>query len=133
MPAIKVNNEEYDVMPTPAVQASKMISDTWIKLGQPDTPLTESGKKMMNVIIAVWEDLYPVEREVYYGERKDYQDAELTTTQQVRQGTGRSLGSYPYPIYAMMKKVFKGFDAAERKNMMKMVKIWPMFRFARKV
>lgn len=133
MPSVKVNNEEYDVIPDPAVQASKIIADTWVKLGRPQTPFTESGKKMMDVIIAVWEDLYPVDRETYYAQRKEYQGAEMTTQEQVRKQTGRSLGSFPYPIYMMMKKVFRGFDAAERKNMIKIVKLWPIFRMANRV
>jgi len=45
-------------------------------------------------------------------QRKNYKASELSISQQVKRQTGRSLASYPYPIYQMMKKVFPDFDPA---------------------
>lgn len=131
--SIKVGEEVYDTVPTEAVMASRMLIDTWERLGKPKTPFTQSGQKMMDVIIAVWEDLYPLERKVWLDERREYQNTELSITSQVQGHTGRSLASYPYPIYKMMKVVFRDFQPAERKNCLGMVKRWPMFRMANKV
>lgn len=135
MPAktVKLGNEEYDVVNPAAVQASKALVDMWIRLGRPTDPFTESGKKLVNVIIAIWEDTYPLQAKMWYEDRKNYQNAELSIREQVYKGTGRSLASYPYPIFQMLVKTFKGFDPAERNNCMKMVREWPMFRFANKV
>ena len=131
--AYKKIQEEYDIIPSEATIASRVIADMWIKLGKPQTPFTNSGKKMMDIIIAVWEDLYPLQSKVWWDERKNYQSSEMTVSEQVSKGTGRSLASYPLPIYNLMKKVFRGFDTAERKNCIKMVRLWPQFRMANKI
>jgi hypothetical protein len=64
--------------------------------------------------------------------RAEYKGSELDIKDQVKKKTGRSLASYPYPIYAMMKKLFPKFNPTERNNCMKMVKRFPIFRFANK-
>lgn len=130
---IKLGEEEFEEIPSEAVAASHIISDMYIKLGQPKDPFTPSGEKMMNIILAVWEDLYPLEARSWYADRKEYQNNEMTISEQVSKGTGRSLASYPYPVYMMMKKVFKGFNATERNNCIKMVKKWPQLRLANRV
>lgn len=131
--SIRLGSEVFDEIPQTAVQASKLLANTWVRLGRPNDPFTDSGKKIMNIIIAIWEDCYPLDAKIWYEERKIYQNNELSTREQVHKGTGRSLASYPYPIFQMIVTTFKGFDPAERKNCMKMVKEWPMFRFANKV
>lgn len=130
---IKIGNEIYDEVHPQAVVASKVVVDMWIGLGRPTDPFTEAGKKLMNIIIAVWEDCYPKDASEWYAARKEYQDAELTIKEQIKQKTGRSLASYPYAVFAMMNAVFVGFDPTERKNCIKMVAQWPIFRFANKV
>ena len=130
---IKINGEVYSTIAPEAIQVSKWLVDIWIKLGKPQTPFTESGAKMMDVIIASWEDLYPVDSQIWYNERKDHLKAELSITEQVHKHTGRSLASFPYPIFRMMKVVFKNFKVAERKNCIKMVGKWKMFKMVNKV
>ena len=133
MPDIKIGDEIYSEVAREAVIASKGITDAHKALGKPTTPFTDSGQKLMNMIIAVWEDLYPIERKVWFQERGDHLSSEKSITQQVSQKTGRSLASYPYPIYKMMKVVFPEFKAGERKNCIKLVKKWPMFRMVNKI
>ena len=129
----KINLEDYDVIPPQAVVSTKILMDMWEKLGRPNTPFLPAGEKLMNIIIAIWEDGYPSQARGWYEERKNYQNSELDITTQVYRKTGRSLASYPLPIYNVMKRLFKGFDPAERKNCLRMVKKWPMFRMANKV
>jgi len=128
-----VIEEEFDEVPQMSLLTSKMIVDAWDYLGQPTTPLSESGEKMMAVIIAAWEELFPEEAREWKEVRNRYKLNEMSITEQVYQRTGRSLGSYPYPIYAIMKRLFPKFQATERENMIKMVKRFPMFKFANKV
>lgn len=132
MSAIKIGNEEYDEIPPSAVAASKMLVDVCVRLGYPETPLTPSGEKLMNVIIAIWEDLYPLEAKIWYDDRKEYQDNEMSITEQVRKGTGRSLASFPYPVYQMMTKVFPNYKLEAREDYLTFVKKFPMFRMANK-
>lgn len=129
---VKIDGVEYDYIPPQAVAASQVIAEMWLALGKPSDPLSETGQKLMKVIISVWEDSYPADSRIWYEERKDYQNNELTITEQVHKGTGRSLASYPKPIYDIMKKVFPMFDLANRENVLKLVKLFPMFRFANK-
>ena len=129
----KFDPNEYEVIPPQAVASVKILMKMWEKLGRPKTPFTPSGAKLMNIIIAVWEDGYPREAREWTAARKEYQKEELPISTQVSKKTGRSLASYPLPIYNIMGKLFIGFKPAERKNCMKMVKKWPMFRLANKV
>jgi len=131
MPTLKFS--DYEAVPPQAVASSKIIVDMWERLGKPTSPFTPAGEKLMNIIIATWEDGYPKQRREWLEERSDYQKAELSISEQVSKRTGRSLASYPLVVYSMMKKVFVGFDPAERKNCIKMVKKWPMFRLANRV
>ena len=80
---IKINNEEFVELPKEAVLASKWIVDIWVKLGKPQTPFTTSGSKLMNVIIAVWQDLYPLQVKEWTEERATYKKEELLITEQV--------------------------------------------------
>jgi len=129
----KINFAEYDVIPPQAVISTKILMDMWERLGRPTTPFVPSGEKLMNIIIAIWEDGYPKQAREWYEARKQYQNNELSISTQVSRRTGRSLASYPMPIYNIMRRLFKGFDPAERKNCMSMVKKWRMFQMANKV
>lgn len=131
--SIKLNGETYDPVAKEAVVASKMLIDAYQRLGSPQTPFTRAGQKMMNIIIAVWEDLYPIESKIWNAEREEHLKSEMSIRNQVLKHTGRSLASYPFPIFKMMKVVFPDFNPAERKNCMSIVKKWPMFRMVNKV
>ena len=131
--SIKIGNEVYGEIPQVAVVAAKWLVEVWDKLGRPESPLSESGEKLMKVIIAAWEDLYPKDAEDWYAARKEYQDNELSIPQQVHRHTGRSLASFPLPIFQMMKKVFPKYKINDRENVIKLVGKFPAFRMANKV
>jgi hypothetical protein len=124
---------QYEEVPKLSLAASQILVDMHLHLGQPQSPLTPSGQKLMNVIISVWEDLYPKEAKEWTEERSMYKKEELPANVQVRKHTGRSLASFPAPIYHMMKKLFPTFNFTERKNCMKLVKLFPMFQMTNKV
>ena len=124
---------EYEVIPPQAVASTQILMKMWERLGRPKTPFTPSGAKLMDIIIATWEDGYPKQAREWYETRKEYQRNELPISTQVSRKTGRSLASYPLPIFNLMRRLFEGFNPAERKNCMKMVKKWPMFRMANKI
>lgn len=130
---IEVNGVEYQSAHPSAMQASAILVEAWKRLGKPTDPFSTSGKKLVDVIIAIWEDLYPLDAKMWYAERENYQKSELSIKEQVAKQTGRSLASYPLPVFQMITATFKGFDPAERNNCMKMVSVWPQFRFANKV
>lgn len=129
---LKIGDEEYETIPETAVAASKWLVDLWETLGRPESPLTQSGEKLMNVIIAVWQELYPKDYSDWIEQRKDYKLSELDMKEQIRKHTGRSLASYPYHVFMIMKKVFPNFNAGERGNCMKMIRKYPLFKMANK-
>lgn len=130
---VKMDGQEYDVIPHLALEATNLLIQQWNFLGRPQDPFSRAGEKIVNTIIAIWQDLYPLEYKLWADERKQYQDNEMTISEQVKQQTGRSLAAFPLPVYQMMSAVFKGFDPAERKNCIKMVATWPIFRLANRV
>lgn len=130
---IKINGEEFEEVPRVSLAASKILADVWQGLGKPTSPLTDSGQKLMKIIISVWEDLYPKDSKEWYEMRTEYKNSELTIREQVHKHTGRSLASYPVPIYLLMKKLFPTFKLSERKNNIKLVSVFPMFQMCQKV
>jgi len=130
----KVNLRDYEEIPPQAVASAQILMKMRDTLGRPESPFIPSGEKLMSIIIAVWEDGYPLQAREWYESRKEYQNNEMSITSQVHKHTGRSLASYPEPIYNMVRKLFPGFDpATPRDNAIKMVRKWPMFRMANKV
>lgn len=130
---IKINGEEYEEVPALAVKATQLAVEAYTKLGRPTDIFSEKGIKMMDVLISLWEDLYPKDRQEWLEERLLYKNHELTITQQVQQGTGRQLASYPGPLYQMMTLFFPDTRFSDRKTVVNLVKKWPMFQMANKV
>lgn len=129
---IKIENEEYEIPTRQAIAVTNLIVAIWDKLGKPQDPFSESGRKLMEVIIATWEDTYPELSKQWYEDRKEYKNEELSIREQVHQHTGRSLASYPMYIYQIMKKVFPNVKLSNRETSMKMVKHYPIFQMANK-
>lgn len=119
---------DYEETPKEAVVGSKILVDTYIRLGRPQSPLTSTGVKMMEVIISLWQDLYPIEAQQWLDERKSHLLSEMSISSQVKLHTGRSLASFPWPVYQMMKKLFPLFKPQDRKTCIKMVKKFPIFK-----
>lgn len=129
---IVVNNEVYDVVNPNASGAVNAIMFVWEKTGRPEDPFSDAGEKVINTIIATWEDLFPADSRKWYAERAEYRKEELSTREQVHRKTGRSLASYPYYIFTILKKVFPSTKFADRETALKMVKRYPMFQLANK-
>jgi hypothetical protein len=127
---IKIRGEEYEEVPQISIFTSKYLVEAWEALGRPETPFTESGEKLMSAIIAAWEELYPKDAQEWREVRTRYKNNELSITEQVHQHTGRSLASYPYEVFMMMKKLFPNFKPGERANCMKMIRKFPIFKLA---
>lgn len=123
----------FEEIPPVSVLASRMLADFYVKQGSPDSPFTKSGAKIVNMIIAIWKDLYPKEVIEWEKERKEYKESEKSIKDQVKQRTGRNLASYPYPIYRLLKVTFPEIKLGERKTCIKFVKKWPMFQLANRV
>jgi hypothetical protein len=130
---LRIGNDVYETLPDVVTYSSRWLVEMWERVGRPDSPLTDSGEKMMRVIIAVWEELYPKEAKKWYEERKNYQNSELPITEQIHKRTGRSLASYPYQVFMMMKVIFPNFKPGKRENCIKLVKKFPMLRMANRI
>lgn len=126
--AIKIGEDEYEVIPGQAVAASKMLADAWEKAGKPDDPFSTQGKQIIMVIIAIWRDLYPGDAYEWFEMRKEHLNEEMSIREQVSKQTGRSLASIPLPVYRMMRKVFPEFKLNTREESIKFVKEFPIFR-----
>lgn len=126
----KINWNEYEEIPADSYHAVDAIVKVWDRLGQPHTPFDETGAKVMDTIIAAWQFKFPKEYMDWIKDRSDYQKAELSIKEQVHHHTGRTLAAYPFFVFQTMKRVFPDFKPAERNNCMKMVRKWPIFRYA---
>ncbi|MCC7571446.1 hypothetical protein KO465_09055 [Candidatus Micrarchaeota archaeon] len=126
---ITFNGQEYYQPTRQGFIVSDTIAKVWNNLGRPETPLSKSGEKLMNVIIATWEDTYPTQYREWIEARKEHLSAEKSINEQVKGKTGRNLASYPTYIYYLIKAIFPEFDFMKRDNQLKMVKKYPLFRF----
>jgi len=130
---IKINGEEYDEVPGEAVSATKALVDIYELLGKPENPLSETGQKLMTIMISIWQDLAPLDYQTWFQRRTEHLNAEMSISEQVAQKTGRSIVVYPGLVYEMMKKIFPKFDACQRDNAMKMAQLYPIFRYVNKI
>lgn len=130
---VEIGGEEYEVLPDVVNEALIAIMLTWDKLGRPKTVFSESGEKLMQVIIATWQDLYPKESRDWLQARLEYKRDEKSISQQVSSHSGRSLASIPLYIHKIMKAVFKEDTNLDRKYYIKLVKDFPIFQMANKV
>ena len=130
---IKVDGEVYDIPTKQAVSVTNAIAISWKELGKPQDPFSESGEKLMKIIIATWEDTYPQLSKQWYEDRQETVKSQLTSKEQVHQKTGRQLASYPMYIYQIIKKVFPNIKLSDRKTTLKMVKHYPMFKLVENV
>lgn len=131
--SLKLNEQDYEIIAPHVVAATNAIMYAKEKLGNPTSPTSEQGKKLMHVIVSVWEDLLPVEARDWHEARKDYQSNELDISTQVKNHTGRSLASVPLFIHKIMNLVFPDFDSSKRESYIDLVKAFPMFRMANKI
>jgi hypothetical protein len=129
---VKMDGEEYYVPTRQGYAISHVISSLWDQLGKPDTPFSESGEKLMDLIIATWEDTFPKQHKQWIEERKLMHSSELSNREKIKKHTGRNLAAYPYYVYKMIKLVFPNFNFMERENQLKLVKKWPVFRMVEK-
>jgi len=130
---IEIDGEVYDVPTNQGVAITNAIMHTWKKLGKPTDIFTPSGKKLMTIIIATWEDTYPQLSRNWKLTRQEHLDAELTIKQQVKKKTGRNLAAYPMFIYKIIKIVFTDNNFKDRETTMKMVKEYPIFRHVNRI
>lgn len=126
------NGIEYEVPTQHGFTVSHVISQMWEKLGKPDTPLSKQGAKLMDIIIATWEDTFPDHYREWVRERQEVISSQKTTKEQVKEKTGRSLAAYPMYVYKMIKLVFPTFRFTDRENQIKLVKKWPIFKLVEK-
>ncbi len=126
-------SDEYETYSSEAVGVSRALPELYKRLGSPQDPTSEPGQKMMKVLIAVWRDMCPHESLNWLESRKDYQNTELSISEQVSKSTGRSLASYPLPLFKMMKLFFPDYKFSDLDSVIKFVKVFPMFRMARQI
>lgn len=124
--------DDYEEVSPTVVASSKWLVDIWEKLGRPNTPLSESGAKMVNVILAVWKELSPQEAKEWHESRKTYKLNELDAKEQIRKHTGRSLASYPFLVFHLLRRIFPDFKFGDRDNCLKLVRKFPVFMMTNK-
>lgn len=133
MPIIGTDGLEYDEIPKEALQLSAMLTNAYIAVGRPEDPLSTNGRKLIKIVLAAWEDLYPHDVVEWKAARDEHLSAEMSISEQVSKRTGRTLGSYPAPVYFILCKLFPKFKFTERENMIKIVREFPIFRFVNKI
>lgn len=127
-----MGEEEYEIPTDQAILLSKYLTEAWDKLGKPNDLFTESGRKLMTVIIAAWEDTYPTQYAQWKANRDEHLASELPIREQALH-TGRSLSSTPTFVWYLMKKFYTGNNINERKFQLKFVKEYPIFRYTQRI
>lgn len=126
--------KEYEEISANALGASAFLTDMWERLGRPKDPIsTESGRRLMEMIINVWAKELTQEYVEWKQIRDDYKKNELDIKQQVKRKTGRSLASYPVFVYNIMRRMFPDFKPENRANAIKLVGYFPIFQFAERI
>ena len=129
---IEIDGEQYYIPGKTAIDAANLLTYAWDEAGKPDTLFSDGGDKIMTVLVSMWQDLYPEESKQWMEDRKEYQDNELESSEQIRKETGRSLASVPMFFHTTLKALFKD-EEMDREYYKKLVKKYPMFRMTNKV
>jgi len=130
---LQVDGQDVEVLPKVVNEAAASILLTWERLGKPRSVFSTNGSKLLQVMIATWRDLYPVESSQWLQERAEHLLSEMSIKDQIKGHTGRSLASIPLYLHKLMKLFFKDDILLDRAYYMKLVKLFPMFRMANKV
>lgn len=131
--SVNIDGEIYDIPSDFSIALSTELVRVWVGLGQPTDLFTVAGDKMMKVIIASWEDAFPAEAASRREDLISIKSEQMTTKEQIKGHTGRQLASIPYYIMKLMKAIFKENKLGDRENMIKLVKLYPMFSLVEKV
>ena len=127
------NIDEFQVYAPDQVALSKMMTDLWVNLGKPTDVFSEAGQKMLGFIIKAWEEMRPREALEWKRDRDEHLGAELSIKEQIQQKTGRVLASYPGFVYHLAKRIFTDTKFSERNTVIKLVQLFPIFRYVNKV
>jgi len=130
---IEVDGDIYDIPTKQAIAISNLLVNVWVKLGKPQSPLEGKGVDMMEIIISSWKDTMPKEARLWKKDRDEHLAAEMDVKEQVKKKTGRILASYPGMVHMLMKIVFPKFSSGKRENVVKLVKLFPIFRYVNRV
>lgn len=128
---INIGGDIYEIPSNQATAITNYLVYAWEKLGKPEDPLSESGKKLMDVLLATWEDTYPTESYSWRKAREEHISSELSLKEQI--DTGRSLASYPTYVFYLMKKLFPNWDPIKRENCIALIREFPIFRMVEKI
>jgi len=123
----KLNSYEFEIPTNQAIAISGILAKSWSAFGKPDTVRSEGGKKLMTVIIAAWEDSFPVECEEWRIERNEELLNERSVSASIKAG-GHNVAAYPYWLYKMMTWGFPNERWAKRETVEFLVKNFPVFR-----
>lgn len=129
---INVDGTEYKIPEKFKYQLIAYLMQAWSQLGKPKTVFSDSGDKMMQVLIASYEDLFPEDARERKKEISEHKQVEMSISDQVKKHTGRSLASVPLYFDKMMKVFFKE-DKKDRAYYLKLVRKYPMFKMVNRV
>lgn len=130
---IEIEGELYDVIPDVLNEAANYLMIAYKDLGQPTTVFSEAGEKMLKVIFATWQDIFPRESKQWIKNRERYKKSEKSIKEQVKEHTGRNLASIPLYVYKMMGKFFTDDEDQNRDYYLKLAAKFPEFRLANRV
>ena len=131
--SVAIGGDIYDVIPREIEAGTRAILYAYNKVGKPTDPLSIAGKKVVAVMVAVWQDLYPTQSRDWFRVREEYKLNEMSIKEQSKKHTGRSLASLPKPIYKMFQVLFPEFPLNSRDNFIKLCKAFPIFQFVNKI
>jgi hypothetical protein len=101
----ELNGEEYEIPTRQATAIAGLLARTWSQLGKPETVISESGKKLMTVVISAWEDSFPLEVDTWKNQRQEELLNERSLKESTKQG-GMNTATYPYWLFQMMRWAF---------------------------
>lgn len=125
--------QPQDVYEAPTEE--ELITITWLdrlatKLGNPTDLSSETGLKLMDAIIGVWEKHFPQE----VSDWKHDREIDLGTEKSLHYlaTSSKSIGynpvSYPPSLFKLIRCMFPQMKLQDKKVWKKLIKIYPFFR-----
>jgi hypothetical protein len=125
-------SDPLDIYETPTDE--ELITITWLdrvaeRLGNPPDLDSETGWKLMDAIMGVWQKHFPQEVKDWTHDRQIDLDNEKSLSALAKDSSiGINIAGYPPTLFKLIKVMFPNMRMQEKKMLQKLTKKYPIFK-----
>lgn len=118
---------EFEVPNKNAVAYTEALMRLYDRLGKPQDLSNETGWKMLEGIVSVWQKAFPQEVQDWKHDRAMDLENERSITDHVKGGVSNPV-TYPPALFFLMKSIFPNVRFSDKKMQHELVQRFPVFK-----